>query len=58
MTAARVQFMLYNFTLLFIPVHHVHDHNTRQASKGDIFISSVNATQYGKRTAKYAGSIL
>ena len=29
----------------FIPVHSVHDHNARQVSKGDIFISSVNTTQ-------------
>ena len=42
----------------FIPVHSIHDHNSRQSSKEDIFISSVNTTQYGKRTAKFAGSVM
>ena len=45
------------FNDYYIPVHSIHYHNTRQASKGDIFISSVNTTQYGKRTDKFAGSI-
>ena len=52
MIVNRAQFSDY-----FIPVHSIHDHNTRQASKGDIFISSVNTTQYGKRTAKFVGSV-
>ena len=46
------------FSGYFIPVPSFHDHNTRQAPKGDIFILSVNTTQYGKRTAKFAGSVL
>ena len=49
---------LHPFSDYFISVHSIHDHNTRQASKGDIFISSVNTTQYGKRTATFAGSIM
>ena len=46
------------FSDYFIPVHSIHDHNTRQVSKGNIFISSVNIAQYGKRTAKFASSVM
>ena len=45
------------FDDFFIPLHSVHDYNTRQAFKGDISVPGMNATQYGKRTAKYTGSI-
>ena len=50
--------LLQPFSHYFIPVHSIHDHNTWQASKGDIFISSVNTTQHGRRTAKLAGSVM
>lgn len=46
------------FNNLFTPVHQVHNYNTRQASNRDIFISSVNTTQYGKRSARFAGAVL
>ena len=36
----------------------IHNRNTRQASKGNIFISSVYTAQYGKRTPKFAGSVM
>ena len=36
----------------------IHDYGTRKALKGDLFISGINTTQYGKRTAKYTCSIL
>ena len=46
------------FNNYFIPLFSVHhDYRTRKATKGDLFISSINTTQYGKRTAKYAGTI-
>ena len=35
-----------------------HSYNTRQASKGNIYLTGVNTTQYGKRSATYAGGIL
>ena len=31
---------------------------TRQASRGDIFMQRFNTTHYGKRSSKYAGTIL
>ena len=40
------------------PLQLVHNYNTRQLSKGNLFISSVNTTQFGKRSAKYAGATL
>ena len=36
----------------------VHSYNTRQASKGNIYLTGVNTIQYGKRSAKFAGGIL
>ena len=46
------------FKEFFIPLASIHDYGTRKALKGDLFISGINTTQYGKRTAKYACSIL
>ena len=46
------------FKNYFIPLFSVHDHGTRKAAEGDLFISSINTTHYGKRSAKYAGAIL
>ena len=37
----------------FIPLFSILDHNTRQS-----FVPIMNTTQYGKRTARYAGSVL
>ena len=42
----------------FTPLYSVHNCNTRQAFKGDIYVPGTNTTQYGKRSAKYSGSIL
>ena len=41
-----------------IPLYSVHDHRTQKAVTGDLFISSIKTTQFGKRTTKYAGAIL
>ena len=46
------------FSNFFIPVHSIHQYHTRQASKGDIFLHSVNTTQFGIRSARYTGAIL
>ena len=40
------------------PIFSVHDHRTRKAAKDDLFSSSINTTQYGKRIAKYGGAVL
>ena len=42
----------------FIPLFSIHDHNTCQAFRGDLFVPRINTTQYGKRTARYTGSVL
>ena len=42
----------------FAPPHSIHNHNTRQASKGNIFLPRIFTTHHGKRSAKYAGAIL
>ena len=36
----------------------MHQHFTRQVSKGNIFMERVNTTQYGKRSVRYAGAML
>ena len=49
------------FDDFFNPLYSVHNYNTRQAFKEDIYVPDVpgmNTTQYGKRSAKYTGSIL
>ena len=46
------------FDSFFNQLQTVHSYNTRQASEGDICLTGVNTTQYGKRSAKYAGGIL
>ena len=46
------------FKEFFVPLASIHDYGTRKALKGDLFISGINTTQYGKRTAKYTCSIL
>ena len=46
------------FDDFFTPLHSVHNYNTRQASKGDIYVPGMNTFQYGKRSAKYTESIL
>ena len=34
----------------------VHQYDTKQASKGDIFMTQENTLQYGLRSARYAGA--
>ena len=46
------------FDDFFTPLHSVQNYNTRQAPKGDIYVPCMNTTLYGKRSAKYTGSIL
>ena len=46
------------FKEFFIPLASIHNYGTRKALKGDLFVSGINTTQYGKRTAKYICSIL
>ena len=42
----------------FIPLFSIHDHNTCQSFRGDLFVPRIDTIQFGKRTAKYAGSDL
>ena len=42
----------------FVPLYSIHNHNTRQASKGNIFLPRIFTTHCGKRPTKYAGAIL
>ena len=46
------------FQTYFIPLTSVYNYSTRKASKGDMYVSSINTTLYGKRTAKYTCAIL
>ena len=46
------------FQNYFVPLTSVYNYNTRKASKGDMSVSGINTTLYGKRTAKYTGTIL
>ena len=55
---SRHQNSIHPFSDFFVPVSASHNHGTRQASKGDIFMQRFNTTHYGKRSAKYAGAIL
>ena len=45
-------------TILFLCSQFMIIINTRQAFRGDLFVPRLNTTQYGKRTAGYAGSVL
>ena len=42
----------------FISLFSIHNHNTRQAFRGDLFVPRINTTQCGEKTASYAGSVL
>ena len=46
------------FGSFFNQLQTLHSYNTRQESKGNIYLTDVNTTQYGKRSVKYAGGIL
>ena len=46
------------FGEIFTPLQSMHQHFTRQVSKGNIFMERVNTTQYGKRSVRYAGAML
>ena len=45
--------LFHNF---FETVTAVHHYDTRQASKGDIFMTRKNTLQYGLRSVRYAGA--
>ena len=34
----------------------IHDHSTRQATRGDIFVERKNTMQYGIKSVRYAGT--
>ena len=44
------------FHNIFETLASVHHHDTRQASKGDIFMTYKNSLQYGLRSVRYAGA--
>ena len=46
------------FDNYFNYISNIHDHNTRQADRGDIFIERRNTMQYGIKTVRYAGTQL
>ena len=46
------------FDNYFNYISNIHDHNTRQAARGDIFIERRNTMQYGIKTVRYAGTQL
>ena len=46
------------FQNYFVPLTSVYNYNTHKESEGDMCVSSINTTLYGKRTAKYTGAIL
>ena len=54
----RHQNSIQPFRDFFVPVSASHNHHTRQASRGNIFVQRCNTSHYGKRSAKYAGAIL
>ena len=45
--------LYHNFFATLTSVHH---YNTRQACKGDIFMTQENTLQYGLRSVRYAGA--
>ena len=44
------------FHSFFYLVQSVHQHNTRQATKNDIFLTQKNTSQYGLRSVRYFGA--
>ena len=46
------------FDNYFNYISNIHDHNTRQAARGDIFIERRNTMKYGIKTVRYAGTQL
>ena len=48
----------FNPLMIICLLYSVHNYNTRQTSKADIYVPGTNTTQYGKRSARYTGSIL
>ena len=45
-----------HFPNFFESVSSVHQHSTRQASKGDIFLPGKNGLQYGLKSVRFAGA--
>ena len=46
------------FNSYFTPLSSIYGHVTRKSVIGDLYVSQINTTQYGKRTAKFSGAIL
>ena len=44
------------FDNYFNYVSNIHDHSTRQETKGDIFVEKKNTVQYGIKSVRYAGT--
>ena len=52
-----IGYLLLSFTIFFEILSDVHQHDTRQACKGDIFMTRHNTLQYGERSIRYTGAI-
>ena len=44
------------FDNYFNYISNIHDHSTRQATRGDIFVERKNTMQYGIKSVRYAGT--
>ena len=44
------------FDNYFNYISNIHDHSTRQATRGDIFVERKNTMQYGTESVRYAGT--
>ena len=44
------------FDNYFNYISNIHDHSTRQATRGDIFVERKNIIQYGIKSVRYAGT--
>ena len=47
-----------HFHSYFTPCYGVHSINTRQASRGDLFLTRKTTFQYGIRSVQYSGAVL
>ena len=51
-----IKFLPPFFTIFFETLTTVHHYDTRQASRGDIFMTRKNTLQYGLRSVRFAGA--
>ena len=56
-TGSAPSYLTSSLTEMFNLSNQIHLHNTRQASKGNIYIPTVK-TEYGKRAFHYSGAVL